>query len=204
MDITDWTVICTANWSWHPHQSTPVVKKTRPQSMFYKDAPFTKLQEETCGLSARPWRPNSTAVSRSWRRQRHSSPERPWSCSLRTPRRRRKIIASQFRTLDRKPHGSHRARKTASQVEQQHDVNSAGHTVTDGRKQRGARHCCYSQSRSDEQYPEKYRGITFLPLPKPKRRLEDCQAGLRACGRPHDQALDQHTRSAFARQRGRS
>ena len=43
-----------------------------------------------CGLSALPWRPNSTVASRSWRRRRHSSPERPWSCSLRTPRRRRR------------------------------------------------------------------------------------------------------------------
>ena len=59
------------------------------QNMFYKDAPFTKLQEKTCGLSALPWRPNSTATNRSWRRRHHSSPERPWSCRLRTPRRRR-------------------------------------------------------------------------------------------------------------------
>ena len=29
-NITDWTVICTANWSWHPHQPAPVVKKTKP------------------------------------------------------------------------------------------------------------------------------------------------------------------------------
>ena len=74
--ITDWTVICTVNWSWHPRQLTPVVEKSRPWSMFYKDAPFTKPQEKTCGLSALPWRPNSTAASRSWRRRRHSSPER--------------------------------------------------------------------------------------------------------------------------------
>ena len=55
--------------------------------MFYKDAPFTKLQEKTCGLSALPWRPNSTAASRSWRRRLQSSPERPWSCGLWAPRR---------------------------------------------------------------------------------------------------------------------
>ena len=36
----DTTVICTANWSWHPHQPASVVKKTKPQSMFHKDAPF--------------------------------------------------------------------------------------------------------------------------------------------------------------------
>ena len=88
-DITDSTVICTANWSWHPHQPAPVVKKNKPQSTFYKDAPFTKLQEKTCGLSALPWRPNSKAANRSWRRGHHSSPERPWSCRLRTPRRKK-------------------------------------------------------------------------------------------------------------------
>ena len=58
-DIIDWTVICIANWSWHPHQPAPVVKKNKPQSTFYKDAPFTKLQEKTCGLSALPWWPRS-------------------------------------------------------------------------------------------------------------------------------------------------
>ena len=84
-------VICTVNWSWHPRQLAPVVEKSRPWSMFCKDAPFTKPQEKTCGLSALPWRPNSTAASRSWRRRRHSSPERPWSCRLRTPRRRRSV-----------------------------------------------------------------------------------------------------------------
>ena len=93
--ITDWTVICTVNWSWHPRQLAPVVEKSRPWSMFYKDAPFTKPQEKTCGLSALPWRPNSTAASRSWRRRHHSSPERPWSCRLRTPSRRRNSKCSQ-------------------------------------------------------------------------------------------------------------
>ena len=91
-DKTDWTVICMANWSWHPHphQPAPVVKKTKPQSMFYKAVPFATLQEKMCGLSALPWRPNSTAASRSWRRWRHSPPEQPWSCRLWTPRRRRR------------------------------------------------------------------------------------------------------------------
>ena len=28
-----------------------MVKKTKPQSTFYKDAPFTKLQEKMCGQS---------------------------------------------------------------------------------------------------------------------------------------------------------
>ena len=48
-----------------------------------------ELQEKMCGLSALPWLPNSTAASRSWRSGRHSSPARPSSCRLRTPRKRR-------------------------------------------------------------------------------------------------------------------
>ena len=43
-------------------------------------------QEKMCGLSSLPWRPNSMAASRSWRRRHHSSPKRPRSCSLWTPR----------------------------------------------------------------------------------------------------------------------
>ena len=88
--FSDFSNHCTANRSWHPHQLAPVVKKTKLRSTFYKDATFSKLQEKMCGLSALPWRPNSTAANRSWRRRLHSSPERPWSCSPRTPRRRRK------------------------------------------------------------------------------------------------------------------
>ena len=87
-DKTDWTVICTASWSWHPHQPAPVVKMTRLQSMFYKDAHFTKLQEKMCGLSAVPWQPNSMAASKSWRRWLTSSLKRPQSWSLQMPRRR--------------------------------------------------------------------------------------------------------------------
>ena len=37
-----------------------------------------------------------------------------------------------FGTVDRKPRGTRRDGNTASQAEQQHNVNSAGHTVTDG------------------------------------------------------------------------
>ena len=36
-DTTDWTVISIASWSWHPRQTAPMIKKTKPQSMFYKD-----------------------------------------------------------------------------------------------------------------------------------------------------------------------
>ena len=78
---------------------------------------------------------------------------------------------------------------------QQHDVNSAGHTLTDGRTQRGALHCCFGQCRPDERCPEKYKGISLFPFPKPKRRLEDHKAWTRACSR--------HTRPASARLRGR-
>ena len=98
-DTTDWTVRCPANWSWHPDQPAPVVEKNKPQSTFYKDVPSTKLQEKTCGLSALPWRPNSTAANRNWERRRHSSPERPWSCRLRTPRRRRRLVSDDNRKL---------------------------------------------------------------------------------------------------------
>ena len=88
LDKPDWTVICATNWIWHPHQPASVVKKTKPQSMFYKDALFTKLQEKMCGLSALLWQPNSTATCRSWRRRLHSSPKWPWLCSLWIPGRR--------------------------------------------------------------------------------------------------------------------
>ena len=84
-------------------------------------------------------------------------------------------------------HVEHADGKTASQAEQLHNVNSAGHIVTDSRKKRGARHCCFCQCRSDERCPEKYKGIAFSLFPKPKQRLEDCKAWIRACGRPHDQ-----------------
>ena len=42
-----------------------------------------------------------------------------------------------FRALNRKAHGTHRERKMASQTKQQHDANSAGHTVTDSKKGEG-------------------------------------------------------------------
>ena len=83
-----WTVTSIANWSWHPHQPASVVKNTKPQSMFHKDATSTKLEEKMCGLSALPQQPNSRIAGRSWR-QLHSSPKQPWSCSLWTLRRRR-------------------------------------------------------------------------------------------------------------------
>ena len=68
------SVICTISWSWHSHQPAPMVKKTKPQGMFFKDAPFTKLQEKMCDLSALPWWANTTAANRSWRKQLHLYP----------------------------------------------------------------------------------------------------------------------------------
>ena len=90
--------ICTANWSWHPYQPAPVVKKNKPQSTLYKDAPFTKLQEKTCGLAALPWRPNSKAADQTLRLQTGAGEDdiihlpsglNSWSCRLWMPRRRR-------------------------------------------------------------------------------------------------------------------
>ena len=46
---------------------------------------------------------------------------------------------------------------------------------------------------------EKYKGIAFFLFPKPKQRLEDCKAWIRACGQPHNQILDQHTWFTLAR-----
>ena len=63
----------------------------------------------------------------------------------------------------------------------------------------GAHHCCYGQCRSDEWYLEKYKRIAFFLFSKPKWRLKDCKAQIRACGQLHDQILDQHTWSALAR-----
>ena len=67
--------------------------------------------------------------------------------------------------------------------------------------------CCWdvkqptnnNQCRQDERCPEKYKGIALFLFLKPKRRLEDCKAWIKACARLHDQILDQHTWSALAR-----
>ena len=54
-------------------------------------------------------------------------------------------------------------------------------------KKPGKWNCCNGQYKSNERYPDKCAGVTFLPFPKPKTRLEDCKAWIKACGRPHDQ-----------------
>ena len=89
-DITDRTVIRTTSWSWHLHKPAPVVRKTKPQGICYKDASLIKLQQKVYNLLAFLWRPNATTASRSWRRRLHSSPNQPWSCILWVSRRRRR------------------------------------------------------------------------------------------------------------------
>ena len=60
--------------------------------------------------------------------------------------------------------GTHRDGKMAWQAEQQRTVNSAGHTITDGRKKKQrAGHYCFGRCPVDEQYLEKYKGMTFSP-----------------------------------------
>ena len=86
--------------------------------------------------------------------------------------------------------------KTAWQADQQQAANSAGHTVTDGRKKsKGPVIVVLPSAVWMNDSPKKYKETAFL-----QRRLEDCKAWIRA----HDQIFDQHTRSALARLRGRS
>ena len=102
----------------------------------------------------------------------------------------------------------HRGMETRPQAEQQHNVNGAGTSLLavkkkqnktkQTKKERGARHC-FGQCRLDERCPENSKGMTFFPFSNPKRRLEDCQGWMRACGRPHHQLLDQLTWSVLAR-----
>ena len=54
-------------------------------------------------------------------------------------------------------------------------------------KKPGKRHFCCGQCRSDERHPDRCAGVMFLPFPKPKTRMEDGKAWIKACGRPHDQ-----------------
>ena len=78
-----------------------------------------------------------------------------------------------YRASHRKARDTHREEKTALQAEQQHDVNSAGHTVTEGRRKRGARHCCFGQCRSDELYLEKFKKLHFFHFPMKFRGLQN-------------------------------
>ena len=70
-----------------------------------------------------------------------------------------------FGVLNRKARGKHWDGKTALQGEQQHDVKSAGHTVIDGRKRGGARHCGFGQCRSAERYPDDVKKLPFSYFP---------------------------------------
>ena len=67
---------CTWDMNLCSGAASPTYPLTKPQSMIYKDAPPPSPPSR--GLSALPWRPNSMAASKSWRRWRHSSPKRPW------------------------------------------------------------------------------------------------------------------------------
>ena len=48
------------------------------------------------------------------------------------------------------------------------------------KKHPGKRNCCYGQCSSDERYTVKCVGVTFWPFPKPKTRMKDCKAWIRA------------------------
>ena len=61
-----------------------------------------------------------------------------------------------FSDVNRKARGTHTVCLMALPAEHQHDVNSAGHTVADGRKKEGARHGCFGQCCLDEQYAKKF------------------------------------------------
>ena len=68
----------------------PCIQENQTTEHVLKGCPLHRvIGEDLWALSTLPWRPNTTAASRNWRRRLHWSPERPWSCSLRTPRRKR-------------------------------------------------------------------------------------------------------------------
>ena len=107
-----------------------------------------------------------------------------------------------FHALNRKACGTHRHGTTALQGKQQHDVNSVRHTVTDDRKKsKGLVTAVLVGAIRINNTARNKRNDFFLPFPRPKQRLEDCKAWIRACGWPHDQTLDQHTWSSSVRQK---
>ena len=82
--------------------------------------------------------------------------------------------------------GTHRNRKTASQGEQQHNVNSAGTLFLRAEK-------------SEELVIGVLASADQMAGCIPKGRLEDCEAWIRARGRPHDQISDQNTHNPMIR-----
>ena len=96
-----------------------------------------------------------------------------------------------------------RPRKPSSQAEQQRSLNSAGTLLLMAEnKARGSPWLLWPEP-FGLTIPREVQRNCLLPLSqawkKPKRWLGGCKAWIRACGRPHDQILDQHTWSAFAR-----
>ena len=65
-------------------------KMTKPQSMFYKDAPFHKATKAVVWPVSTPLVTKLYGCKQSWRRRLHLSPDRPSSCSLQMLRRRRR------------------------------------------------------------------------------------------------------------------
>ena len=119
-----------------------------------------------------------------------------------------------FRALNRKAHGMHRHRTTALWVEQQHNMDSAANAITDDphptplpppppppppsknylkkkkKKARGLSLLFWPVLFGWTIPQDIYRNYLF-PFPKPKGRLEDCKAWIRACVQPQNQTLDQ-------------
>ena len=86
----------------------------------------------------------------------------------------------------RKACGTHRDRNTASQAEHQHNVNSAGTLFLRAEK-------------SEELVIGVLASADQMAGCRPKGKLEDCEAWIRARGRPHDQISDQNTHNPMIR-----
>ena len=74
-----------------------------------------------------------------------------------------------FDALNRKARGTRGDRKTALQAEEQHDVNSVGHIVTDGRKK--ARGSCSAVRVNDA--PRSMKDNLFTQLSLARRLFQD-------------------------------
>ena len=89
-DITDWTVICNASWSWHPHQPAPVVQDDQTTEHVLQRCPLHKATKAVVWPVSTPLVTKLYGCKQSWRRRLHLSPDRPSSCSLQMLRRRRR------------------------------------------------------------------------------------------------------------------
>lgn len=45
--------------------------------------------------------------------------------------------------------------------------------------------CVWGTCKSDSRYPDRIKGLHFIPFPKPKANYEKCLLWIRLCGRPH-------------------